>query len=174
MAWATDLIMTEKRIKAREAEKKYRAKKRYLQSNRTPEQQEAYRNMWRKYTNSHKSQIKKKAQKYYKVNRDTLIEKSKEYHKNNPEVNLKSGQKQLERLGLSLNILSTDVKRVLMNWKRTIQKRDKTCQICGTTKNLNAHHIFYRKEYPKLALNVNNGILLCRQHHNETHGWCLN
>ncbi len=32
----------------------------------------------------------------------------------------------------------------------------------------------YRKYYPNLALNINNGMLLCKTHHNETHGWCLN
>jgi len=174
MAWKDKLIMTEKRIKQREAEKRYRDSHKLNQSNRTPEQQEQYRQMWRKYDRENKEKRKNKSTKYYQQNRTSLIEKSKQYHKENPEINLRNGQKYLEKLGVDLGILTTDVKRVLMNWKRTVQKRDKTCQVCGSTNNLNAHHILHRKYYPKLALNVNNGIILCKQHHNETHGWCLN
>jgi len=165
--------MTEKRIKQRETEKRYRQKKQWNQSKRTPEQQEQYRQMWRKYSKSNKEKLSIKGKKYYSENRDVRLEYSKQYHKDNPEVNLRNGQKYLERLGIDLGILSSDVKRVLMNWKRTVQKRDKICQVCGTDKNLNAHHILHRKHYPKLALNVNNGIILCNEHHNETHGWRL-
>lgn len=174
MAWAKNLIMTEKRIRARESEKRYRQKKQWNQSKRTPEQQEQYRQMWRKYTKSHKTQLKIKGKKYYQNNREERLEYGKQYHRDNPEVNLRNGQKYLEKLGLSLGMNTSDVKRVLMSWKRTVQKRDKTCQVCGSTNNLNAHHVLHRKYYPKLALNINNGILLCKQHHNETHGWCLN
>ena len=173
LAWKDNLIMTDKRIKARESEKRYRESHRPRQSTRTPEQQEQYRQMWRKYTKSHKQQLKIKGEKYYQNNREEILEYSKQYHKDNPEVNLRNGEKYLKRLGIDLGILSSDVKRVLMSWKRTIQKRDKTCQVCGSINNLNAHHILHRKHYPKLALNVNNGILLCKQHHNESHGWCL-
>ena len=162
MAWAKELIMTEKRIRHREAEKRYRAKKRYLQSNKTPEQQESSRQSWRKYHNNNKDKRKAKGIKYYKENRDKCLEYAKQYHREHPEVNLKSGTKQLEKLGVNLGILTKDVKRVLMNWKRTIQKRDISCQVCGSKDNLQAHHILYRKYYPKLALNINNGMLLCR------------
>jgi hypothetical protein len=174
MAWQKNLIMTDKRIKARESEKRYRDKHRPRQETRTPEQQEQYRQMWRKYNDSNKEKLSNKGKKYYSENRDIRLEYSKQYHKDNPEVNLRNGQKYLERLGVDLGILSSDVKRVLMNWKRTIQKRDNVCQVCGSKDNLNAHHILHRKYYPKLALNVNNGIILCKQHHNESHGWCLN
>lgn len=174
MAWNRDLIMTEKRIRHREAEKRYRAKKRYLQSNRTPEQQEAYRNVWRKYTKSNKDKLSVKAKKYYKKNSDKIRKQSSQYHKDNPEVALRSGEKYLAKLGVNLGLSTKDVKRVLMSWKRTIQKRDVSCQVCGSKDNLNAHHILHRKYYPKLALNINNGMLLCKTHHNETHGWCLN
>ena len=166
--------MTEKRIRSRESERKYKESHKLIQANRTLEQQEAYRNMWRKYTKSNKKKISIKAKKYYKNNSDKIRKQSTQYHKDNPEVALKSGEKYLEKLGVNLGISTKDVKRVLMSWKRTIQKRDKTCQICNSSNNLHAHHILYRKNCPKFALNVNNGILLCKQHHNETHGWCLN
>lgn len=167
--------MTEKRIKAREAEKKYRMKQRYLQSNRSPEQQEIYRNMWNKYgsnPNIRKYKNEKSLESYYH-NRDERLKYAKQYRMDHPDVALRGGKKYLEKLGKDLGILDIDVKRVLMSWKRTIQKRDKTCQICGSMNNLNAHHIFHRKYYPKLTLNINNGILLCRKHHYEVHGWVM-
>lgn len=135
MAWNRDLIMTEKRIKAREAEKRYRAKKRYLQSNRTPEQQERYRQMWRKYDKG-------------------------------------NGKKKVNDMGKILGVDKMASKLVI--WKGDIKNRDKSCQICGNSENLISHHIFYKDHYPKLALNMNNGILLCNEHHNECHGVCLN
>lgn len=174
MAWNRDLIMTEKRIKQRKAEKKYRETHKLNQANRTPEQQERCRQIWRKYNNSNKEKLSLKAKKYYIKNRDRILNKSKEYRKDNPEVALRSGEKYLKKLGVGMGISTKNVKRVLLSWKRTVQKRDKVCQICGSENNLQAHHILYRKYYPKLALNINNGMLLCKTHHNETHGWCLN
>ena len=135
MAWNRDLIMTEKRIRQREAEKRYRAKKRYLQSNRTPEQQEAYRNMWRKY-------------------------------------NRGNGKKKVKEMGKKLGVSKMASKLII--WKGKINKRDNVCQICGKTDNLISHHILHKEFYPKLALNMNNGLLLCNEHHNECHGVCLN
>lgn len=148
MAWAKNLSKKEIRERERVIEKRYR--------------------------DNNKQKLSLKGKKYYLKNREKLLSKSKEYHKNNPEVNLRNGQKYLRNLGQDLGILTKDVKRVLMNWKRTIQKRDNVCQVCGSKNNLQAHHILYRKYYPKLALNINNGMLLCKTHHNETHGWCLN
>ncbi len=57
-----------------------------------------------------------------------------------------------------------------MAWKRVIVKRDKICQVCGSDKNLEAHHIFHREFFPLLSFSEGNGILLCEDCHNETHG----
>lgn len=53
-------------------------------------------------------------------------------------------------------------------WRDSVYKRDKyTCQICGDNKggNLNANHIKRFSDYPKLRLDVNNGITLCKECH---------
>ena len=59
------------------------------------------------------------------------------------------------------------------HFNERIRKRDKECQICGSTKNLKAHHILNRKHYPKMAKIPNNGITLCHKCHLEVHGFKL-
>lgn len=41
------------------------------------------------------------------------------------------------------------------------------CECCGTTLNLNVHHIHPVRWYPDLELNPYNFITLCRRHHLE-------
>jgi 5-methylcytosine-specific restriction endonuclease McrA len=49
-------------------------------------------------------------------------------------------------------------------WKQVCKDRDKVCQICGSKEVLQVHHIFSRKN-KGLFLDVENGILLCRNCH---------
>lgn len=54
-------------------------------------------------------------------------------------------------------------------WSESVKERDKgICQICFNKGNI-AHHIFYKSKYPKLSLNLNNGITLCKKCHKEVH-----
>lgn len=53
-------------------------------------------------------------------------------------------------------------------WRQQIRKRDNnTCQWphCGGKKKLQAHHIHRWVDFPGLRYNTNNGITLCRYHH---------
>lgn len=43
------------------------------------------------------------------------------------------------------------------------------CAICGTTQNLEYHHILYRSERPDLIDDPNNGIMLCGEFANNCH-----
>jgi 5-methylcytosine-specific restriction endonuclease McrA len=63
-------------------------------------------------------------------------------------------------------------KQLLNNWKMQVKIRDKmTCQICGVKKqnfkdkNICAHHIKSKKDFPDLTYNIDNGITLCRSCH---------
>lgn len=53
-------------------------------------------------------------------------------------------------------------------WRQSIYKRDKfSCQWphCGCKVKLNAHHILKWADYPGLRYHINNGITLCKYHH---------
>ena len=51
------------------------------------------------------------------------------------------------------------------DWAKAIKERDKVCQICKRSKGrLNAHHIIPR-QFKETRWDLNNGILLCFQHH---------
>jgi hypothetical protein len=53
-------------------------------------------------------------------------------------------------------------------WSKSVKKRDKfTCQICGDNSggNLHSNHILKSSDYPRIRLNLNNGITLCDSCH---------
>lgn len=56
------------------------------------------------------------------------------------------------------------------NWKLQVFKRDNfTCQECGMkNKNLECHHIKSFAEYPKLRMDIDNAISLCKKCHLKT------
>ena len=56
-------------------------------------------------------------------------------------------------------------------WRKSVFERDNyTCQECLSKKNLNAHHIKSKKEFPDLIFEINNGKTLCRRCHARLHG----
>lgn len=54
-----------------------------------------------------------------------------------------------------------------VDWRNHIIKRDKVCQVCSSKKALIAHHIKSYKDFPKLRIDINNGVTLCRSCHNK-------
>ena len=58
----------------------------------------------------------------------------------------------------------------LNNWADNVKNRDNdTCVICGKNTKTHAHHILPKSKYPELAMDVNNGVTLCRYCHLEYH-----
>jgi predicted restriction endonuclease len=58
-------------------------------------------------------------------------------------------------------------------WRKNVKERDGyKCQFpgCKDKKRLEAHHILPWSEYPTLRYNIQNGITLCRRHHNMVKG----
>lgn len=54
-------------------------------------------------------------------------------------------------------------------WKRAVFDRDnRTCQICGERRNLEAHHIKEKRNFPELQFEVSNGLCLCHEFHKKT------
>lgn len=61
---------------------------------------------------------------------------------------------------------NTDVGR---KWKAEVLKRDNfTCQCCGNTDKLNAHHLYNFADNSDLRYNIDNGIVLCENCHGIT------
>ena len=53
-----------------------------------------------------------------------------------------------------------------LRWQIAVFKRDcYKCQICGSNKNLNAHHLESFSKYIDLRYVIENGITLCEKHH---------
>ncbi|MBC6982876.1 HNH endonuclease [Caulobacter sp. 17J80-11] len=56
-------------------------------------------------------------------------------------------------------------------WVRAVKSRDGwRCVKCGSQTHLHAHHIKRWKEHPELRYDLNNGVTLCFDCHEEAHG----
>lgn len=58
-------------------------------------------------------------------------------------------------------------------WRKAVRKRDHySCQMpgCNARRRLQVHHIASWAHNPDLRYEVNNGITLCRQHHDQVNG----
>ena len=115
-----------------------------------------------------KQSVKRK--EYYLKNRLKIIERTSKYQKDNPEVSLKSHKKHLEKCGNWYDKRDhQSYMSALISWTKVIRKRDDdNCQICDEKAEF-VHHILFKAKIPKLSLNENNGISLCKIHHDEIH-----
>lgn len=52
----------------------------------------------------------------------------------------------------------------VLKWKQQILAKGK-CEMCGSTENLQAHHIIRWVDYPHGRIDINNGECLCRRCH---------
>lgn len=56
-------------------------------------------------------------------------------------------------------------------WRKAVYERDGyKCQMCGTNKNLHAHHKKEFAKYPELRYEVSNGLTVCQPCHGKIHG----
>lgn len=49
--------------------------------------------------------------------------------------------------------------------QEVIQREGGKCIVCGSTENIEVHHIYPFSTHPNLRLDPNNGICICKQHH---------
>jgi len=105
---------------------------------------------------------KKKARQKedYQDHREEKLANSKQYNKDNPEVTLRAQKKLYKKMGLT--------KYQIQAWTKVIRK-GKNCSHCDSDKDLHSHHIFPKSKYNDLALNENNGVVLCDPCHKEHH-----
>jgi len=55
--------------------------------------------------------------------------------------------------------------RIYRIWKITVIRRDRVCQVCGSRKKRQAHHINSARYFPHLRFIADNGICLCYSCH---------
>ena len=57
-----------------------------------------------------------------------------------------------------------------IEWRAAVYARDGyTCQECGATRDLNAHHVKHWAHHPALRFDVSNGLTLCAPCHRMKH-----
>lgn len=54
------------------------------------------------------------------------------------------------------------------HWTQAVLSKGK-CECCGSTENLEAHHILHWSDYPPGRIDVKNGQCLCHQCHTNEH-----
>lgn len=63
----------------------------------------------------------------------------------------------------------------MMSWAEKVKTRDNyTCAACGSTENLEAHHIIEQYKSVDYSNEIANGITLCRKCHRAIHGGAFN
>ena len=126
----------------------------------------------KRYWNERQKRCERTA-KYYENNKKRVNRRIKKYRKAKPEIQLKSQKKRLKMESSVFNKTSMDYVYALMCWKKVLMKRDSgACVYCGAKGKksyLEGHHIIYKHTEMRLALNENNGCILCRKCHDEVH-----
>jgi predicted restriction endonuclease len=159
-------------------ERKSRSRGYESKRNKTPERI-AYRKEYakkdsqiaygKKYYNDNCDNVSKRLRKYYINNRDKILAYSIQYNKEHAENILKINLERMNELGIKLDMNGIQYKTALIAWSRVLRKNGHGCEICGVVNKLESHHILYKSKFPELSLNINNGILLCHNHHMELH-----
>lgn len=126
------------------------------------------------YRESHKEEHKASNRIEYHKNPQKKMIKNTQWKKDHPKewnkIVLKSQTKYLKSLSNELDIKPfTKIPYLYSAWSNTVKSKfGGLCQICYKQAD-HTHHIFHKGKYPKLSLNINNGIPLCIVHHNEVH-----
>jgi hypothetical protein len=148
---------------------------------------EQYNETKRKYLRKHNQKWTKKSRKenperhranardlYHRTRTPENIARNRRYvsnwKKKNPEKNIEYMVRHFKKYGKKLGKPWINFQHELLTWASAVKSRDNyKCQICGEPA-IHAHHIFYKRNQPQLVFNINNGISLCKIHHEQVHG----
>jgi len=124
------------------------------------------------YRKNNLNKCKETQRKYYRNNLKKYKDNNKKWRMNNPEKLLENSKRYLKKLGKLFDMSSNEYRYTLQNWSKTIRKLDNNmCKNCDSIKNLNAHHIMPKNKFPELSLDLDNGVILCKKCHEQTHGF---
>lgn len=144
-------------------------KKNYYQKNK--EKLDKYH---KKYYWNNKEKILEHRREFYQENKERLSRDRRRYNRDHPEIILKTNKKQLEKTGKIFDMTSNEYMYAINSWSSTIKKLDNhMCKNCNSTKKLNAHHLKPKTDFPKLSLELDNGITLCKECHGLVHGFSI-
>lgn len=115
--------------------------------------------------NKEKESLRKKI--WNEKNKERAAARDKAWQQANPE----KVRARNERYFLKLSLANKKVSgRTLAAWAIQVKERDcYTCRDCGSTENLDAHHIYSKKKHPELILDIDNGTTLCESCHKYEH-----
>lgn len=89
-----------------------------------------------------------------------------------PQPGLQGANNGMWRGGVSVLADSTRQTSEYATWRLAVLNRDGwVCQVCGTDRNVIAHHILSWHLYKRYRTDVDNGIALCRACHARAHGF---
>lgn len=109
----------------------------------------------------------------YNNNKNKYKQNARNWAKQNPDKRLYIMQNHLRRLAYPFKMTGMEYGYALYSWAELVKKTlGQSCVICNESP-IEVHHILHKSKYPALSLLPNNGIPLCRTHHNEVHGWSL-
>ena len=80
-----------------------------------------------------------------------------------------------EDISNQMNTVDTSKKEITRDspeykrYREKVLKRDGICQCCGNKYNLEVHHPLPYNQYPSLRADTSNGIVLCKECHDEYH-----
>ncbi len=96
------------------------------------------------------------------------------YDKIHPEFRFNVNKRHLEKYSKTFDMNPNEFKWALESWSAVIKKLDNNmCKLCDSKEGLNAHHIMPKNSFPEIALELDNGITLCKECHEEAHGFKL-
>lgn len=114
--------------------------------------------------------LREKQRIYRLKNKKKTSDYGKMYRKLHPEVDLRAIIRHFKKFGKSFNMGTWEFSWALMSWSKTIKKLDNNmCKLCSSKKDVRAHHIRPKRDFPKLSLDLNNGITLCNKCHKKLH-----
>lgn len=149
----------------------------FKNENKTPEaieKDKLYGVIWRKnnptyhskWTKENPNSVQKALRKY----EETHVEERRIQRAKHPEWQVQYPYTISSKISDILDIPHSEIAHKINTKNNECKIRDNfTCQICESKENLIAHHIFYKSKYPKLTLNINNLITLCKYCHNQIH-----